>query len=70
MLIQRKSKSLHSAQDHTQAKDLASHNVKLEKELLSYKQDLLIQYKQKSGEVSDEAIDAHLERLFRDGATS
>jgi len=70
MLIERQSKASLSAQEHSQAKDLASHNNTLEKKLLKYKQDLLLEYKAKSGEVSDEAIDAHLDRLFRDGAIS
>lgn len=70
MLIERQSKAGLSAQEHSQAKDLATHNTKLEKELLKYKQDLLLQYKEKSGEVSDEAIDAHLNRLFESGSIS
>lgn len=68
MLIERQSKASLSAQEHKQAKDMAKYNTKLEKDLLKYKQDLLIDYKAKSGEVSIEAIEAHLERLFRDGA--
>jgi len=70
MLIESRSKSQLSAQEHAQAKDIATHNHKLEKKLLKYKQDLLIQYREKSSEVSEEAIDAHLDRLFRDGIIS
>jgi len=68
MLIERQSKASLSAQEHAQAKDLASHNTKLEKDLLKYKQDLLLQYKAKSGEVDDDAIEAHLNRLFESGS--
>jgi len=70
LLIERQSKASLSAQEHGQAKDLATHNTKLEKDLLKYKQDLLLEYEAKSGEVSDEAIEVHLDRLFRDGAIS
>lgn len=70
MLIERQSKASLSALEHSQAKDMANHNTKLEKDLLKYKQDLLLEYKKKSGEVNDEAIDAHLDRLFRDGKIS
>jgi len=69
-LIESQAKAALSRQEHGQAKDLATHNNKLEKKLIKYKQDLLLEYKAKSGEVSDEAIEAHLDRLFRDGSIS
>lgn len=70
LLLERQSKASLSAQEHGQAKDLATHNAKIEKDLLKYRQDLLLEYKAKSGEVSDEAIEAHMDRLFRDGIIS
>ncbi len=70
LLMERESKASLSQQEHKQDKDMASYNHKLEKDLLKYKQDLLLQYKAKSGEMSDEAIETHLDRLFRDGSIS
>jgi len=70
MLIERESKASLSAQEHGQAKDLASHNTKLEKDLLKYKQELLLKYKKKAGDIDDDIITSHLDRLFEDGVIS
>lgn len=67
ILLSGHAKASLSMQEHAQAKDMASHNAKIEKELFKYKQDLLIEYKSKLGDVSDEAIDAYMNRMFRDG---
>jgi len=69
-LLQQQSKSSLSRQEHLQKKDMATHKTKLEKKILKYKQDLLLKYKAKSGDVSDESIEAHLDRLFREGSIS
>lgn len=70
MLIERESKQALSKQEHGQAKDFASHSTKLEKDLLKFKQDLLLEYKKKAGDIDDETIETHLDRLFEDGAIS
>jgi len=70
MLIERESKQALSKQEHGQAKDLASHNTKLEKDLLKFKQELLLAYKKKAGDIDDDIIESHLNRLFEDGVIS
>ena len=67
MLIESQSKAALSVQEHGQTKDLATHNTKLEKELLKYKQDLLLEYQSKSGDMEIETIEANLSRLFEAG---